>query len=54
MELDNVIFKLDANVVLDSFNKSSNDLSYFYFIIKYCISSFNSFYPNSLIEFSRK
>jgi hypothetical protein len=54
MGMDNVIFELEVKVVVDCFNKPSNDLSYFDFIIKDCISSLNSFCSNSLVEFFRR
>jgi hypothetical protein len=52
--LNNVIFNLDAKSVVDSFNKTTHDLSYFGFIIKDCKSYLLNLCSNSLVEFSRR
>jgi len=41
MKLDNVVFELDAKLVVDNFNKFYFNLSYFGFIIRDFISSLN-------------
>jgi hypothetical protein len=52
--LNNIIFNLDAKSVVDSFNKTTHDLSYFGFIIKDCKSCLLSLCSNSLVEFFRR
>ncbi|GAU26672.1 hypothetical protein TSUD_314490 [Trifolium subterraneum] len=52
--LNNVIFNLDAKSVVDSFNTTTHDLSYFGFIIKDCKSWLLNSCTNSVVEFSRR
>lgn len=49
-----MIFEMDVKYVVDIFNNNQLDLSPFGAILQDCKFLFNSFFPNSTIEFTRR
>jgi len=54
LQLTNVDFELDANKVVDYFNKGSNDISEFGAIVEECWRSCVTYFENSKVEFSQR
>lgn len=51
IHLDDIVFDLDAKVVVDSFNNPSRDLSYFCFTVEDYIFSFQKNCQNLVLSF---
>lgn len=54
LQLSNVDFEMNAEKVVDFFNKGSNDVSEFGSILEECKRCRNAFFENSKVEFSRR
>ena len=56
LQLSNVDFEMDANKVVDYFNKGKgrNDISEFGTIMDECRKNCNNYFENSKVEFSRR
>jgi len=54
LQLINVDFELDAEKVIDYFNKGNNDIFEFETIVEECRRNCNFYFANSKVEFSRR